>query len=1624
MRSTGSECMNLAIRMAVMYKRSMLIVCVLCCLFFSCCGSPVLLFATNKDIRMTNVSRSNKVNVIVKDLSEGAALDFYYERGLICWSDSGLEMIQCIRANGTHTGERMTVVNSSLISPDGLACDWYTGKLYWTDGEKNRIELTSIDGRHRKVLFWTDIYQPRAIALAPMKSFLFWTDWGDVPKIERASMDGDPSTRIVIVSDNIFWPNGLTVDYENELIYWADGRLWFIAVIDFYGGNRRTIVNRGLDYPFALTYFDQRLYWTDWKTWCIHSYDMRQSQANPRELFHGEFIPGDIEVWDAKRQPQGNNPCRQNNGNCSHLCLLSTSKRGYSCACPTGVKLVDNFTCAKGPEELLLIVQRSEICRISLDSPDYTNFVLPLTGIKHAIAIDFDPVDEMLYWTDEQAFAIRRAYLDGSGQQNVIVTEVMNPDGIAIDWVARNMYWTDTGTDRIEVARLNGTRRKVLVNEDLVEPRAIAVAPDLGWMFWTDWNEKRPKIERSNLDATDRILLVTKDISWPNGIALDLERLKIYWCDAKTDKIEVSNMDGTDRREVITDNLPHLFGLSLLGDYLYWTDWQRRSIDRAHKLTGGDREVIVDQVPNVMGLKAVHLGRVNTSTNPCGRDNGGCGHLCLNRPRNKYVCACQIGYELTKDKRTCVVPDAFLLFARKDNIGRISIENVNNDNIIPITGLKDASALDFDFGENRIYWTDIKQKAITRAFINGSEIEKVIDLGLESPEALALDWIAHNLYWSDINTRRIEMIRLEGSIRRVLVWQNLIEPKCLALDPERGHIYWTEWGGSGSIERADLDGAQRQTIISGIGRANGLTIDHAARKLYWADLQTPAIDCFDLRTRQKVVIITQNIVYPFSITQYRDYIYWTDWNTGDIERADKTTGVNRTRIHDQLESVTALLVFHASRQPGWNPCAVANGNCSHLCIALSNANGSISVSRKCTCPTHYSLARDNRTCMPPKRYMIYSLRNTIARYLPDLPDDCADVVLRLQNLKNVRAIEYDPVTQHVYWVDGRNFLIRRTLENKTQHSSSVLVSAGSGHPFDLALDPLSRLLFWSCIVNDVINVTRLDNGSMLGIVVKGDGEKPRNIAIHSQQRLLFWTDVGKKIRVMQSKMDGQERLEIATNLESQPTGLAVDTEANIVYWAHGKLIECADFMGNNRRTLVTISTPGMVAHMSVFLNYLYWFDRESQTLERVNKSSGFGRRTLMNHVLITDLVTVSVLDNIEAHVCSPFNDYGDCSHFCIGTNSPRCSCPRSLVLSEDGRTCRAAPACGNDHFTCAAPSSTGLKECIPAAWKCDGQTDCLDGSDELGCPACNREQFKCDSLCIDMSLVCDGTPQCHDGSDEAHCCRADQFPCAASGVCISASALCDKWEDCADASDEIPQNCETARHRQDNVPSAESSKVTYVIIILVVVVLTSVTILGYYYCRRKFTGNEGLPDILHDSAGDPLSPKSNRVVKPMFAHKNNRKDLKAGMEAVRMSMLNGSSLGSSYDRSHITGASSSTRGSSAGGYPQETLNPPPSPATIASSTRCSSSNASRYKPYRHYRSINQPPPPTPCSTDVCDESDSNYPARYRYESEPFPPPPTPRSVYHSDAAISCPPSPSSRSSTYFNPLPPPPSPVP
>lgn len=66
--------------------------------------------------------------------------------------------------------------------------------------------------------------------------FMYWTDWGEVPKIERAGMDG--SSRFIIINTEIYWPNGLTLDYEERKLYWADAKLNFIHKSNLDGTNR------------------------------------------------------------------------------------------------------------------------------------------------------------------------------------------------------------------------------------------------------------------------------------------------------------------------------------------------------------------------------------------------------------------------------------------------------------------------------------------------------------------------------------------------------------------------------------------------------------------------------------------------------------------------------------------------------------------------------------------------------------------------------------------------------------------------------------------------------------------------------------------------------------------------------------------------------------------------------------------------------------------------------------------------------------------------------------------------------------------------------------------------------------------------------------------------------------------------------------------------------------------------------------------------------------------------------------------------------------------------------------------------------------------------------------------
>jgi len=126
-------------------------------------------------------------------------------------------------------------------------------------------------------------------------SMMYWTDWGASPKIEKAEMDG--SMRQAIVSGNLVWPNGLTIDQVTNRLFWADAKLDKIEASDLTGKNRQLILSSGNNiHPFGLVVYNEMLYWTDWNTTSVSRFNLTSGSQDL--IVTGLQLPADIHVSD------------------------------------------------------------------------------------------------------------------------------------------------------------------------------------------------------------------------------------------------------------------------------------------------------------------------------------------------------------------------------------------------------------------------------------------------------------------------------------------------------------------------------------------------------------------------------------------------------------------------------------------------------------------------------------------------------------------------------------------------------------------------------------------------------------------------------------------------------------------------------------------------------------------------------------------------------------------------------------------------------------------------------------------------------------------------------------------------------------------------------------------------------------------------------------------------------------------------------------------------------------------------------------------------------------------------------------------------------------------------------
>jgi hypothetical protein len=197
-----------------------------------------------------------------------------------------------------------------------------------------------------------------------------------------------------------------------------------------------------------------------------------------------------------------------------------------------------------------------------------------------------------------------------------------------------------------------------------------------------------------------------------------------------------------------------------------------------------------------------------------------------------------------------------------------------------------------------------------------------LEVSRPKPVTTGVKATVDRLFVLDLSGGRVLSLNPDGSDRKVIVTE-CHHPDGVGVDVEAGHIYWTNMGvpnlNDGSIERADLDGRNRTTIVpeGGTFTPKQLHLDKKNGKLYWCDREGMRVMRSNLDGSKIETLVetghsdadrhdARNWCVGITVDAGRGQIYWTqkgpdDAGQGRIFRANVEipkgqSAANRTDI--------------------------------------------------------------------------------------------------------------------------------------------------------------------------------------------------------------------------------------------------------------------------------------------------------------------------------------------------------------------------------------------------------------------------------------------------------------------------------------------------------------------------------------------------------------------------------------------------------------------------------------------------------------------------------------------------------------------------------------------------------
>ncbi|GAB1610067.1 hypothetical protein Ahia01_001292600 [Argonauta hians] len=319
-----------------------------------------LMYSINNEVRGVPLN-GNNTNIralpAIPQIVMAASIDFDAREDYIYWVDSSSRTISRIKRDLTKRRQIVPLDDTSNVqnnvnainTVEGIAVDWVAGNLYWTDSGHSTIEVSRLDGQYRYVLVFQGLDKPCAIVVHPMKGYLFWSDCGTEPVIERSQLDG--SKRTVLVNSkhtvqgnsSLSEPRGLSVDYETDRLYWCDKKLGIIGWVSLDGSEQKTVVDTAV-LCMSLTVYKEHVYWIQSSPRGSSIHRARKDTGGDHVSVLSNLANKVVDIKIFHKDNNETNICSNNATGCQNLCLLKSATEPV-CTCSYGQLAPDGKSC-------------------------------------------------------------------------------------------------------------------------------------------------------------------------------------------------------------------------------------------------------------------------------------------------------------------------------------------------------------------------------------------------------------------------------------------------------------------------------------------------------------------------------------------------------------------------------------------------------------------------------------------------------------------------------------------------------------------------------------------------------------------------------------------------------------------------------------------------------------------------------------------------------------------------------------------------------------------------------------------------------------------------------------------------------------------------------------------------------------------------------------------------------------------------------------------------------------------------------------------------------------------------------------------------------------------------------